>query len=106
MASISEDIQNIALDNIDPDPVLNDLSSGKVVSRQGIATTSQHPKQSVQNVNSAQVQQSSSSHSVPEVSTKSSYPSPWMPSTSGANGTSILSTSNVIRRFVDARVFI
>ena len=86
LASINEDIQNIALDNVDPDPVLNDLSSGKVVSRQGIATTSQNPKQSVQNVNNTGPQQCSSSQPAPEPSIKPSYPSSWMPSTSGATG--------------------
>ncbi|XP_076178252.1 uncharacterized protein LOC143152243 [Ptiloglossa arizonensis] len=86
LASINEDIQNIALDNVDPDPVLNDLSSGKVVSRQGITTTSQLPKQSVQNVNHAELQQCSSSQSIPEPSIKPSYPSSWMPSTSSGTG--------------------
>ncbi|XP_043256611.1 uncharacterized protein LOC122399752 [Colletes gigas] len=86
VASINEDIQNIALDSVDPDPVLNDLSSGKVVSRQGIATMPQHPKQSVQNVNHAAVQPCSSSRSVPEPSIKPSYPSSWLPSTSGGTG--------------------
>ncbi|XP_076668640.1 uncharacterized protein LOC143369086 [Andrena cerasifolii] len=78
LASINEDIQNIASDNIDPDPVLNDLSSGKVVSHQGIASTSQYPRQSVQNVNPAVVQPSSSSQSLPELVAQ--------PSTSGASG--------------------
>ena len=88
MASINEDIQNIALDNVDPDPVLNDLSSGKVVAKQGIAATSQNPKQSVQNVNNTEPQQCSSNNpSVPEPSIKPNYPSPWMPSTSSAAGT-------------------
>lgn len=86
MASINEDIQNIALDNVEQDPVLNDLSSGKVVSRQGIASTSQHPKQSVQNVNHVELQQCSTSQSTPEPTVKPSYPSSWMPSTSGATG--------------------
>ncbi|KAF3430206.1 hypothetical protein E2986_06624 [Frieseomelitta varia] len=87
LASINEDIQNIALDNVDPDPVLNDLSSGKVVAKQGIASTSQNPKQSVQNVNNTETQQCSSSNSsVPEPSIKPNYPSPWMPSTSSAAG--------------------
>lgn len=80
LASINEDIQNIASDNIDPDPVLNDLSSGKVVSHQGIASTSQYPRQSVQNVNPAIVQPRSSSQSLPELVAQ--------PSTSGASGTS------------------
>lgn len=89
MASINEDIQNIALDNVDPDPVLNDLSSGKVVTKQGIATTSQNSKQSVQNVNNAEIQQCSSSNPHnPEPSIKPNYPSPWMPSTSNAIGIS------------------
>ncbi|XP_031366926.1 uncharacterized protein LOC102671489 isoform X1 [Apis dorsata] len=87
LASINEDIQNIALDNVDPDPVLNDLSSGKVVTKQGIATTSQNSKQSVQNVNNAEIQQCSSSNPYnPESSIKPNYPSPWMPSTSNAIG--------------------
>ncbi|XP_071862287.1 uncharacterized protein [Bombus fervidus] len=85
MASINEDIQNIALDNVDPDPVLNDLSSGKVVAKQGITATSQNPKQSIQNVNNAELQQCSSSNpSVPEPSIQPNYPSPWMPSTSNS----------------------
>lgn len=87
LASINEDIQNIALDNVDPDPVLNDLSSGKVVTKQGIATTSQNSKQSVQNVNNAEIQQCSSSNPYnSEPSIKPNYPSPWMPSTSNAIG--------------------
>ncbi|XP_015435353.1 PREDICTED: uncharacterized protein LOC107190952 isoform X2 [Dufourea novaeangliae] len=84
LASINEDIQNIALDNVEPDPVLNDLSSGKVVSRQGIASTSQHPNQCVQNVNHSEPQQCSTNQSTPEPSVKPSYSSSWMPSTSGA----------------------
>ncbi|XP_076659142.1 uncharacterized protein LOC143362663 [Halictus rubicundus] len=85
LASINEDIQNIALDNVEQDPVLNDLSSGKVVSRQGIASTSQHLKQSVQNVNRVEPQPcSSTSQPTPEPSVKPTHPSPWMPSTSGA----------------------
>ncbi|XP_017889057.1 uncharacterized protein LOC108630335 isoform X1 [Ceratina calcarata] len=87
LASINEDIQNIALDNVDSDPVLNDLSSGKVVAKQGIATTSQNPKQSVQNVNNTEPQPcSSNSLPTPEPSIKSSYPSPWMPTSSNAIG--------------------
>lgn len=92
MASINEDIQNIALDNVDPDPVLNDLSSGKVVAKQGITATSQNPKQSVQNVNNAELQQCSSSNpSVPEPSIQPNYPAPWMPSTSSSGAGTLLS---------------
>jgi len=88
LASINEDIQNIAVDNIEPDPVLNDLSSGKVVSRQGLAvSTPQISKQSTQNVNHTIFQQCASNQSAIEQSTKSTYSAPWMPSTSGGTGT-------------------
>ncbi|XP_034936158.1 uncharacterized protein [Chelonus insularis] len=51
LASITEDIQNIALDNIESDSVfLNDLSSGKVVSRQSVPLSPQ-PSHSKSNVN-------------------------------------------------------
>ncbi|KAG7201920.1 hypothetical protein KM043_004630 [Ampulex compressa] len=79
LASINEDIQNIALDNIEPDPVLNDLSSGKVVSRQGATSVSQHPKHSTQNVNHIALQPCTSSQVVVEKSAKPTYPSPWIP---------------------------
>ncbi|CAL7946542.1 unnamed protein product [Xylocopa violacea] len=101
LASINEDIQNIALDNVDPDPVLNDLSSGKVVAKQGIATTSQNSRQSVQNVNNTEPQPcSSSSQTASKSSIKSSmkpsYPLPWVPSTSGAIGK--WETTRIFRR--------
>lgn len=51
LASINEDIQNIALDNAETDPIfLNDLSSGRVVSRQSTTPTSPNPRQNEQNV--------------------------------------------------------
>ncbi|CAK9805745.1 hypothetical protein ANTQUA_LOCUS4547 [Anthophora quadrimaculata] len=87
LASINEDIQNIALDNVEPDPVLNDLSSGKVMAKQGIATVSQNPKQSVQNVNNTEPQPCSSSNQPAlDPSIKSSYPASWMPNTSSGAG--------------------
>ncbi|XP_011348188.1 uncharacterized protein LOC105285590 isoform X2 [Ooceraea biroi] len=88
LASINEDIQNIAVDNIEPDPVLNDLSSGKVVSRQALAAaTPQIAKQSAQNVNHATTfQQCTSNQSAIEQTAKSTYSAPWMPSTSSGTG--------------------
>lgn len=86
LASINEDIQNIALDNVEPDPVLNDLSSGKVVSRQGMATVSQNTRQSTQNVNHVVLPQCASNQPVIEQSVKSTYSAPWMPSTSAGTG--------------------
>ena len=82
MASINEDIQNIALDNIEQDTILNDLSSGKVVSRQGLVTTPQTSKQSTQNVNHTTFQQCTNNQPIIEQSAKSTYSAPWMPSTS------------------------
>jgi len=88
LASINEDIQNIAVDNIEPDPVLNDLSGGKVVSRQGLSvSTPQISKQSTQNVNHTVFQQCTSNQPAIEQSTKSTYSAPWMPSTSSGTGT-------------------
>lgn len=86
MASINEDIQNIALDNIESDPVLNDLSSGKVVSRQGLLAMPQTSKQSTQNVNHTNFQQCASNQSTIEQSSKPTYSAPWMPSTSAGTG--------------------
>ncbi|XP_012227594.1 uncharacterized protein [Linepithema humile] len=86
LASINEDIQNIALDNVEPDPVLNDLSSGKVVSRQGLVTTPQTSKQSTQNVNHTTFQQCTNNQPAIEQSVKSTYSAPWMPSTSSGTG--------------------
>lgn len=82
LASINDDIQNIVLDNTDRDLVLNDLSNGKVVSRQGAPTIPQLLKQSVQNVNHVAQQQCPSNQSTSEQSSKPSYSTPWMPSTS------------------------
>lgn len=90
MASINEDIQNIALDNIESDPVLNDLSSGKVVSRQGLLAIPQTSKQSTQNVNHTNFQQCANNQSTIEQSTKSTYSAPWMPSTSAGTGMTVL----------------
>ncbi|CAL1688538.1 unnamed protein product [Lasius platythorax] len=86
LASINEDIQNIALDNIESDPVLNDLSSGKVVSRQGLLAMPQTSKQSTQNVNHTNFQQCASNQSTVEQSSKPTYSAPWMPSTSAGTG--------------------
>ncbi|XP_035739752.1 uncharacterized protein LOC118449378 [Vespa mandarinia] len=86
LASINEDIQNITLDNAEADPVLNDLSSGKVVSRQGIATVPQHNAQTGQNVTHTAIQQCSNSRSTSEQSSKQIYSSSWMPSTSSGTG--------------------
>lgn len=86
LASINEDIQNITLDNAEADPVLNDLSSGKVVSRQGIAIVPQHNSQTGQNVSHTAIQQCSNNRSTSEQTSKQSYSSPWMPSTSSGTG--------------------
>lgn len=87
LASINEDIQNIALDNVEPDPVLNDLSSGKVVSRQGLVTTPQTSKQSTQNnVNRTTFQQCTNNQAAIEQSVKPTYSAPWMPSTNSGTG--------------------
>ncbi|XP_011693158.1 PREDICTED: uncharacterized protein LOC105453132 isoform X1 [Wasmannia auropunctata] len=85
-ASINEDIQNIALDNIEQDPVLNDLSSGKVVSRQGLVATPQTSKPAAQHVNHTAYQQCTSNQCTVEQSAKSTYSAPWMPSTSAGTG--------------------
>ncbi|KAK0084904.1 hypothetical protein PV325_006164 [Microctonus aethiopoides] len=51
LASINEDIQNIALDNSESDPVfLNDLSSGKNTSRQSMSSISPQPPHKEPNV--------------------------------------------------------
>lgn len=86
LASINDDIQNITLDNIEPDPMLNDLSNGKVVSRHGMMTVSQNSKQSTQNVNHTIFQQCTSNQPGIEQNAKSTYFAPWMPSTSAGNG--------------------
>jgi len=87
LASINEDIQNIALDNIESDPVLNDLSSGKVVSRQGFLAIPQTSKQSTQNVNHTNFQQCANNQSsIEQSTTKPTYSAPWMPSTSTGTG--------------------
>ncbi|KAL6266342.1 hypothetical protein P5V15_003197 [Pogonomyrmex californicus] len=87
LASINEDIQNIALDNIEQDPVLNDLSSGKVVSKQGLIAIPQTSKQTVnQNVNHTAFQQCTSNQCTIEQNAKSTYSAPWMPSTSAGTG--------------------
>lgn len=87
LASINEDIQNIALDNVEPDPMLNDLSSGKVVSRQTMAVMPQNSRQSGQNVNHTTFQQCTSNQPAIEQNAKSTYSAPWMPSTSAGTGT-------------------
>jgi len=86
LASINEDIQNIALDNVEQDPVLNDLSSGKVVSRQGLISMPQTSKQTTQHVNHTTFQQCTSNQCIVEQSAKSTYSAPWMPSTSTGTG--------------------
>ncbi|XP_024883019.1 uncharacterized protein LOC112461844 isoform X2 [Temnothorax curvispinosus] len=86
LASINEDIQNIALDNIEQDPVLNDLSSGKVVSRQGLVAMPQTSKQIAQHVNHTTFQQCTSNQCTVEQSAKPTYSAPWMPSTSAGTG--------------------
>ncbi|KAL0123717.1 hypothetical protein PUN28_005904 [Cardiocondyla obscurior] len=86
LASINEDIQNIALDNIEQDPVLNDLSSGKVVSRQVLVTMPQTSKQPAQYVNHTTFQQCTSNQCTVEQSAKPTYSAPWMPSTSAGTG--------------------
>lgn len=87
MASINEDIQNIALDNVEPDPILNDLSSGKVVSRQAIATVPHNSTQNTQNVNHTVSQDCTNNQSVViEQNVKPTYSAPWMPSTSTGTG--------------------
>lgn len=86
LASINEDIQNIALDNIEQDPVLNDLSSGKVVSRQGLVAVPQTSKQTAQHVNHTTLQQCTSNQCTVEQSAKPTYSAPWMPSTSAGTG--------------------
>lgn len=83
LASINEDIQNIALDNIEQDPVLNDLSSGKVVSRQGLVAMPQITRQTAQHVNHTTFQQCTNNQCIVEQSVKPTYSAPWMPSTSG-----------------------
>lgn len=98
MASINEDIQNIALDNIEQDPVLNDLSSGKVVSRQGLVAIPQTSKQTAQHVNHTTFQQCTSNQCTIEQSAKSTYSAPWMPSTSAGTGniTTILTMQVIV----------
>lgn len=86
MASINEDIQNIALDNIEQDPVLNDLSSGKVVSRQGLVVVPQITRQTAQHVNHTTFQQCTNNQCIVEQSAKPAYSAPWMPSTSTGTG--------------------
>lgn len=86
LASINEDIQNIALDNVEQDPVLNDLSSGKVVSRQGLVSIPQTSKQTAQHVNHTTFQQCTSNQCTVEQSAKSTYSAPWMPNTSAGTG--------------------
>ncbi|XP_011052818.1 PREDICTED: uncharacterized protein LOC105145132 isoform X1 [Acromyrmex echinatior] len=86
LASINEDIQNIALDNVEQDPVLNDLSSGKVVSRQGLVSMPQTSKQTTQHVNHTTFQQCTSNQCTVEQNAKSTYSAPWMPSTSAGTG--------------------
>lgn len=86
LASINEDIQNIALDNVEPDPILNDLSSGKVVSRQTMATAPQNSRQSAQNLNHTAFQQCTSNQPAIEQNAQPTYSAPWMPSTSAGNG--------------------
>lgn len=100
MASINEDIQNIALDNIEQDPVLNDLSSGKVVSRQGLVAIPLTTKQTVQHVNHTTFQQCTSNQCTVEQSAKSTYSAPWMPSTSAGTGNlTIMVTFKILKLF-------
>ena len=100
LASINEDIQNIALDNVEQDPVLNDLSSGKVVSRQGLVSMPHTSKQTTQHVNHTTFQQCTSNQCTVEQSAKSTYSAPWMPSTSTSTGTGNFTTTLTIQVLV------
>ncbi|XP_015603697.1 uncharacterized protein LOC107271793 [Cephus cinctus] len=81
LASINEDIQNIALDNAEADLVLlNDLSSGRVIAKQACASTSQ-PKQTPKNVEMNRPSDESKSNTNSQVNSQNS--TPWLPSTSG-----------------------
>jgi len=64
--------------------VLNDLSSGKVVSRQGLVAMPQTSKQTAQHVNHT-FQQCTNNQCTVEQNAKSTYSAPWMPSTSAGN---------------------
>ncbi|XP_046618743.1 uncharacterized protein LOC124304479 isoform X1 [Neodiprion virginianus] len=83
MASINEDIQNIALDSVEPDPVpLNDLSSGRVASRLDNVPSNQQPTQNSEILNQRATQscsnQECSFNQIPNQPSSSH----WMPSTS------------------------
>lgn len=67
--------------------MLNDLSSGKMVSRQTMTTVPQNSRQSAQNVNHTAFQQCTSNQPAMEQSVRSTYSAPWMPSTSAGTGT-------------------
>lgn len=82
LASINEDIQNITLDNIESDPVLNDLSSGKMICKQSSPSGSQNSMPSSQNVGHPYCEPSSRNNSPVEDRPKSIHPSLWAPSTS------------------------
>ncbi|XP_033212345.1 uncharacterized protein LOC117169944 [Belonocnema kinseyi] len=82
MASINEDIQNIVLDNVEPDPILlNDLSSAKVVLRQEVLQIPQEPQPSTSKVSqqieeeNVDVKASTSKDSTPKQAQSSCLPS-------------------------------
>ncbi|XP_048515071.1 uncharacterized protein LOC105689586 isoform X2 [Athalia rosae] len=86
MASINEDIQNIALDCIDPDPVpLNDLSSGRVASRlENPAQDNQNPDMISQPQKQLVNRPESTFNQIPNQPGSSH----WMPGTSGCSSSS------------------
>jgi len=69
--------------------VLNDLSSGKVVSRQGLVAMPQTSKQTAQHANHTTFQQCTNNQCTVEQNAKSTYSAPWMPSTSAGNFTTV-----------------
>ncbi|XP_066587808.1 uncharacterized protein [Prorops nasuta] len=86
LASINEDIQNLVLDSVETDPVLNDLSSGKIVSRQTNAVVPQNSKQSNPNVVHINSQPCTSSQCNEEINTRHKYPLSWLPNSNTPAG--------------------
>ncbi|XP_046746231.1 uncharacterized protein LOC124411243 isoform X2 [Diprion similis] len=83
MASINEDIQNIALDSVEPDPVpLNDLSSGRVASRLDNIPSNQQPTQNSEILNQRATQSCSNQECTFNQIPNQPSSSNWMPSTS------------------------
>ncbi|XP_012277600.1 uncharacterized protein LOC105698161 isoform X2 [Orussus abietinus] len=86
LASINEDVQNIALDNVEADAVsLNDLSSGRVVSRQSLSSSTQNKQESSKDVNHETNHLGTDMESRPDEGvnqTNSLSRSLWIPSTS------------------------